>query len=234
MAGMGSRFSDAGYLNPKPFIDVNGLPMIEQVLKNLSTNNARFILIAREEHAEEFRSTLLELKSRYNLEIVALSKMTEGTACTVLKARKFINNDHPLVIANCDQLVDMSFVDFIKDAEERKLDGSILTFVDSERNPKWSFAKLDSSELVTEVKEKVAISEYATIGIYYFKKGKFFVNSAIDMIVDNDRVNNEFYTCPAYNYMIKDDAKVGIYNIPEENMHGLGTPDDLNLYLSRI
>ena len=30
MAGLGSRFSKAGYEKPKPFIDVNGKPMIHR------------------------------------------------------------------------------------------------------------------------------------------------------------------------------------------------------------
>ena len=50
MAGQGSRFVKAGYKKPKPFIDVNGLPMIELVIKNLSIPNARYILIARNDH----------------------------------------------------------------------------------------------------------------------------------------------------------------------------------------
>ena len=51
------------------------------------------------------------------------------------------------------------------------------------------------------------------------------------MIVRNDRVNNEFYTCPVYNYMIKKGLKIGVYEIDSKDMHGLGTPEDLNLYL---
>ena len=64
------------------------------------------------------------------------------------------------------------------------------------------FAKIDSKGLVVEVKEKEPISDIATVGIYMFKKGKFFVENALDMIVRNDRVNNEFYVCPVYNYLI--------------------------------
>ena len=71
------------------------------------------------------------------------------------------------------------------------------------------------------------ISDLATVGIYLFRKGSDFCKSALDMIVNNERVNNEFYTCPVYNYMINSGAKVGIFEIPYENMHGIGTPHDL-------
>ena len=94
--------------------------------------------------------------------------------------------------------------------------------------------QLDKHNLVTKVREKVAISKYATVGIYMFKNGSVFVDSAIDMIINNDRVNNEFYTCPVYNYAIKNQSKIGIYNIDFNKMHGLGTPNDLSQYIKNI
>ncbi|EAM0952739.1 lipopolysaccharide biosynthesis protein, partial [Campylobacter jejuni] len=212
MAGLGSRFAKAGFDKPKPFIDVLDKPMIVRVLENLKYKDARYILIARKEHLTKEKKLVDEIKNNFNVEFIPIDKLTEGTACTVLYARKYINNDMPLMIANSDQIVDINIADFINDSFKRGLDGSILTFIDKEKNPKWSFAKLNN-DLVVEVKEKEAISEFATVGIYFFNKGKIFVESAIDMIIENDRVNNEFYTCPVYNYAIKSGAKIGIYNI---------------------
>ncbi|MCZ8168803.1 MAG: glycosyltransferase family 2 protein [Flavobacterium sp.] len=233
MAGQGSRFAQAGYEKPKPFIDVNGKPMIARVMENLYYPNANYILIARKEHLEQERELVAELEKNYKAKFIELDQLTEGTACTVLFARKYINNDYPLLIANSDQLVDMSIEAYIDDCLDQKADGSILTFVDAERNPKWSFAKIDDKGNVTEVKEKKAISEFATVGIYFFTKGHYFVDGAIDMIANNDRVNNEFYTCPVYNYCIVEGQKIKIYNIDFEAMHGLGTPEDLTLYLEK-
>jgi len=231
MAGQGSRFAKAGYEKPKPFIDVDGKPMIVRVLENLAYSDARYILIARKEHMEKEAELVAEIEKEFNAIFIPIDKLTEGTACTVLYARKYINNNEPLLIANSDQIVDMNIGDFIDDCKQRNLDGSILTFIDKYQDPKWSFAKLDANNLVTEVKEKVVISEYATVGIYLYSQGKDFVDATIDMIIENDRVNNEFYTCPTYNYAIKDGAKIGIYNIDFKQMHGIGTPDDLNHYL---
>ncbi|EID1016687.1 glycosyltransferase family 2 protein, partial [Campylobacter jejuni] len=222
MAGLGSRFAKAGFDKPKPFIDVLDKPMIVRVLENLKYKDARYILIARKEHLTKEKKLVDEIKNNFNVEFIPIDKLTEGTACTVLYARKYINNDMPLMIANSDQIVDINIADFINDSFKRGLDGSILTFIDKEKNPKWSFAKLNN-DLVVEVKEKEAISEFATVGIYFFNKGKIFVESAIDMIIENDRVNNEFYTCPVYNYAIKSGAKIGIYNIDFSKMHGIGT-----------
>lgn len=232
MAGLGSRFTKAEYKKPKPFIDVNGLPMITRVIENLAYPDARYLLIGRKEHLNQEKELVKTIEENYNAKFIAIDQLTEGTACTVLFARKFIDTNEPLLIANSDQLVDISIQQFIEDCLKRKLDGSILTFTDAELNPKWSFAKIDKDGFVSSVKEKKAISKYATVGIYFFAKGKDFVNGAIDMIIQNDRVNNEFYTCPVYNYLIKDEKKIKIYNIEIEEMHGLGTPEDLKKYLS--
>ncbi|MBL7751286.1 MAG: glycosyltransferase family 2 protein, partial [Chitinophagaceae bacterium] len=232
MAGEGSRFRKAGFEKPKPFIDVAGKPMIKWVIENLLVPGASFTLIARQEHLEAEKELVASLEQEFPLRFISVNQLTEGTACTVLFARQFINNDTPLLIANSDQWVEFSLADMLADAQARKLEGSILTFTDHERNPKWSFAKADEQGYVTEVKEKVVISDKATVGIYYFAKGSDFVNAALDMIVHNDRVNNEFYTCPVYNWMIREDKKIGIFDVEFEDMHGLGTPEDLNLFLS--
>lgn len=231
MAGLGSRFAKAGYEKPKPFINVGGKPMIARVLENLSYPDARYILIARKEHIEKEAVLVKQIEKEYNAIFIPIDKLTEGTACTVLYARKYINNEDPLLIANSDQIVDIEIADFINDCKNRNLDGSILTFIDHLKDTKWSFAKLDNDNLVIEVKEKEVISEFATVGIYLYSKGRNFVDASIDMIIDNDRVNNEFYSCPTYNYAIQNGFKIGIYNIEFGQMHGIGTPEDLNLYL---
>jgi dTDP-glucose pyrophosphorylase len=233
MAGEGSRFKKAGYARPKPFIDVMGKPMIRWVMENLQVPGAHYILIARKDHMEAEKEIAAIIEKEFPVTIITVDQLTEGTACTVLFSRRFINNDTPLLIANSDQWVEFSLEDMLQDAKQNKWDGSILTFIDKEMNPKWSFAKTNEKNEVIEVKEKVAISNKATVGIYYFSKGKDFVNAAVDMIVHNERVNNEFYTCPVYNWAIKNNLRIGIYDIPASAMHGLGTPEDLELFLSK-
>ena len=234
MAGLGSRFVSAGYKKPKPFIDVGGVPMIIKVLRNLNYPGARYILVARREHIELEFNLVEKIKQEFNAVFIPIDSVTEGTACTVLFARKYINNGVPLLIANSDQLVDIKIEEFIDDCTNRDLNGSILSFIDKDKNPKWSFVKTDDNGFVTQVKEKDPISEVATVGVYMFNRGSLFVNGAIDMIIENDRSGGEFYTCPVYNYLIRDGFKIGIYNIDELQMHGLGTPSDLKKYLRGV
>ena len=234
MAGLGSRFSNAGFIKPKPFIDVLGLPMIERVIQNLEVDDTKFYLIAQEEHITKESELVNYLKSKYNVVFLPITKLTEGTACTVLYAKRYIDNNSPLIIANSDQIVDISIKDFIQDSFDKCNDGHILTFIDKSKNNKWSFVKKDEDGNVVDVKEKIPISEEATVGIYFFSKGSSFVDSAIQMIIENNRVNNEFYTCPVYSYMINNGMKIGTYEIPIDSMNGIGTPEDLEKYIFKI
>jgi hypothetical protein len=112
---------------------------------------------------------------------------------------------------------------------ETSADGGIVTFKSS--HPKWSFVKINESGLATEVAEKNPISENATAGIYYWSKGSNYVKYAETMIAKNIRVNNEFYVCPVFNEAIEDDKEIRVFEIA--NMWGLGTPEDLNVFLAR-
>lgn len=232
MAGRGTRFVEAGFAKPKPFIEVGKapkIPMIECVLQNLCISNAKVILVALKEHLARESKLVERIKCEYGAEFIGIENLTQGTACTLLYASGFIDNDMPLLIANADQIVDIDINEFCADCFRRGLDGSILCFVDKSRNPKWSFVRLELG-FVREVREKQPISEYATSGIYLFSQGKVFVKSAQEMIARDERVNGEFYTAPSYNYAIANGAKIGIYEIAQERMHGLGTPQDLAEY----
>jgi len=165
------------------------------------------------------------------IRILPVNHLTEGTACTVLLARKYFDNDQPMMVVNSDQLVDFDVTHYVQDCWDRRLDGSILVFRDPSMDTKWSFAKLDESELVTEVAEKSPISDLATVGIYLFRRGRDFVSAAVDMLAANERVNGEFYTCPVYNYMIANGARIGVYEVSMNAMSGLGTPGDLSEFL---
>ena len=116
---------------------------------------------------------------------------------------------------------------FFYSMQESKADGGIPTFKST--HPKWSFVRIDEKNNVVEVQEKNPISNMATVGFYYFKKGKDFVKNAEEMIKADDRVNNEFYLCPVYNYLIKNGGVVKTSKIKE--MWGLGTPEDLDSFL---
>ena len=228
MAGAGSRFKEAGYIFPKPLIEINNKPMIQWVIESLKLDG-NFIFIVQKEHQEKYNINSVLKILKPNCKIIELDHITEGAACTTLLAKKFINSNNPLIIANSDQYISWDSIKSMYNFNSKKVDGSILTF--EAIHPKWSYAKVDKNNLVTEVAEKKVISKNATVGVYFWKKGSDYVKYAEQMISKNIRVNNEFYVCPVYNEAIGDNKKIIIDNVSE--MHGLGTPDDLNNFLTK-
>ena len=226
MAGHGSRFAQAGYTFPKPLIEIHGKPMIQVVVNNINVK-ANYVFVVQKEHREKYN-----LDSVLNIicpdcKIVEVEGVTEGAACTTLLAKEFIDNDEPLVIANSDQFVEWNSLDFFYKMNEQNLDAGILSFEST--HPKWSYAKLDENDYVVEVAEKKPISNVATVGIYYWKKGRDYVKYAEQMIDKNIRVNNEFYVCPVFNEAIESGLKIKTFNVSK--MWGLGTPEDLKYFL---
>lgn len=231
MAGRGSRFSKAGYELPKPLLPVFGRPMIEVVIENLRPSTPhRFIFICQQEHLQQYALEPVLRKAGPDTVIVPIEYVTEGAACTVLLAKEYINNDEPLMIANCDQYISTSIDRYLQKMEDGNYDGYIMTM--SADDPKWSFVGFDAQGKINEVVEKKVVSNEATVGIYNYRRGSDFVAACQAMFAANDRTNNEFYVAPAYNYMIKNGELVGHMNIgaDREGMYGLGVPEDLEFF----
>lgn len=226
MAGAGSRFATAGYTFPKPLIEVRGKPMIQVVVENLNIE-ANYIFIVQKDHYEKYSLQYLLNMIAPNCKIVQVDGITEGAACTTLLAKEFIDNDKPLLIANSDQFVEWNSNQCIYAFTADGVDGGIVTFENT--HPKWSYAKLGEDGFVSEVAEKKPISNNATVGIYFWKSGSDYVKYAEQMIEKNIRVNNEFYVCPVFNQAIADGKKIRVKQC--DGMWGLGTPEDLNLFL---
>lgn len=226
MAGAGSRFEKAGYTFPKPLIDVKGKPMIQVVVESLNID-ANYIYLVQKTHREKYNlDTLLNLITP-NCKIVEIEGLTEGAACTTLLAKEYINNDNPIIMANSDQYIDWDSNEFMYKMNENNCDGGILVFKST--HPKWSFAKIDNDGYVIQVAEKNPISDIATVGVYYWKRGSDYVKYAEQMIHKNIRTNNEFYVCPVFNEAIGDNKKIKTFEI--DNMWGIGTPEDLSIFL---
>ena len=229
MAGAGKRFFDAGYVFPKPLIEVDNKPMIQWVIESLNLQ-ANYIFIIQKEHQEKYNIKSVLKILQPECKIIELDHLTEGAACTTLLAKKYINNSDPLIIANSDQYINWNSSKALYDFNSKNLDGAILTF--EAIHPKWSYAKCNEEGFVTEVAEKKVISKNATVGVYYWKHGSDYVKSAEEMIEKNIRVNNEFYVCPVYNEFLAKNKKVKIHNV--DKMWGLGTPEDLDNFIRSI
>lgn len=230
MAGRGSRFRQQGYKDSKPFIDVEGKPMIQRVIENLNIEfdkNFKFIILCQKTDYIDYDFSIFnKMIGHDNIEVVQLNGITEGAACTLLTAKEFIDNKVPLLSFNSDQMIDYDPNETYSRLSLH--DGGMPCF--KGQGPKWSYAKTDEDGYVIEVAEKKQISDDATAGYYYWSRGSDFVKYAEEMIEADDRLNNEFYVAPVYNYAVKAGKKIVITQV--DRVYQMGTPEDLEEYLN--
>jgi NDP-sugar pyrophosphorylase family protein len=224
MAGNGNRFAQQGYRDPKPFINVNGKPMIRQVVDHLGLQSYEHIFLCRTSHLENYSMSTIFYDIKF--QIVKIDTLTEGAAISVSMAKNYIDPDEDILIVNSDQLLHYNLND-INAVRNSDVDGCIWCFKGTGTN--WSYARLNEHNNVVEVAEKRQISEYATGGMYYWRSMRTFLESTRRMVAANDRTNNEFYVAPVYNY-INSDSKVIIKML--DKVEQLGTPGELSLYLN--
>ena len=231
LAGAGSRFFKAGYTDPKPLIDVAGKPMIQRVIENINMPDSEHIFIVQKPHIQKYPQIKEYLDNCVkNATVVEIEGLTEGAACTTLLAKEHIDNDEPLLIANADQWIDWIPSHFKQFCQG--LDGCIPFFLSD--SPKHSYSRVNyETGLITQVAEKQVISNFSTVGIYYWASGSEYVSCAEEMIKRNIRFNNEFYICPVYNVLINSrGGKVKPYPVFE--MRGMGTPEELDKFLDKL
>ena len=190
--------------------------------------NANFIVIIKREDVVKFHFDDIVRLMIPNVKIIVAEGETCGSACTCLLAVDYIDNNEPLLIANCDQLITKDWQIIINSFTLNKWDGVIVIFDDI--HPKWSFVKLDSNGLVIEAAEKRPISRNATTGHYYFKNGMYFVEYAKIMIRKGASVNGQYFCCPIYNEMILKQKKIGTFRINKTEIFSFKDKKGMNEY----
>ena len=231
-AGLGSRFRDVGETRPKPLIPVFDLPMIIWVLMNfpLAPNDKVWVISQRKDCIPEtIRTFTADLP--FEVGFLEIEGLTEGPASTVDLVLKSLPDDEGLIVANTDQYVFSDLAPFVALVRSNSCDGQILTMNASSNA--WSYVGRDSDGRISEVIEKVEISNEATVGVYGWSKVSLAKKAFVDTFDRNIRTNNEFYVAPTYNFLIKEGLRVETVLVGNhgEAVHGLGIPSDLASFL---
>jgi dTDP-glucose pyrophosphorylase len=227
MAGAGSRFSAAGYLLPKWAIEVRGKTLLEWSLSSLPIERAeKIVFVMLREHDSDGAASRLIRKAlgadhNQKMVVVYLDAVTRGQAETVLMAQDVLDSRMGLLIFNIDTY--SRFKSLASDLQNESYDGLLGAF--SGCSPRFSYARLDADGLVVETAEKQVISEYALIGMYYFRQAGDFFWVAQNRIGSGVTDEGEYYIAPMYNDLIKEGKKIAL-GIADENWI-LGTPEEL-------
>lgn len=235
MGGLGSRFSDAGFTTPKPMIQVDGMPMFKKAISSLDSLkvNKDIIFVIRKEHVDNQGLDQLILQVVPDAKIIVIPKLTKGAAETAFAAKDVLNPESGLVIMDCDLWFSSKSYNemLIKSLlDEIDIDGGLLTFYS--QNPRYSYAKIDQKNYVTQTAEKVIISDHAITGAYYFSRAKYFVRATEELLSQPlDENMKEYYISYLYNIILKSGGKVLATFADEYN--SFGTPEELELYKTK-
>ncbi len=237
MAGEGQRYKDVGFIIPKPFIDVDGIPMVIRACKSLPAADKN-IFVCREHHIQEYPIKDILEKYLNNVVIITIDELTEGQAITCLAARDHIPDNAILNIgaSDNDMVYNQSIIEEMYQNPE--LDGWIWTFRNNPavlQNPKmygWVETEPESTKAV-HVSCKIPISknpmsDHAIIGAFTFKKAKSFFDSVDEMVKSNYRINNEFYVDVASDFAIKSGLNIHVHEVDQYICWG--TPQDYQEY----
>jgi dTDP-glucose pyrophosphorylase len=231
MAGLGSRFCTAGFTNIKPLIPLNGKTFIEWSIESVDFENVKtqFIFVILEAHRDILSDHLKKIKP--NCIIESVPQLTRGAVETALAASIHINNDDPLIITNSDQIFEWNKKKYLEYLYTSNTDSNVI-IVDASTN-KFSYIELDENSNGIRLTEKEVISNNSLVGIHYWKKGKYFVESGNELIERNIRSNNEFYISLSYNILIEKGYKVSAYKLGDDEKYlSIGTPEQVYDYLN--
>lgn len=216
---------------PLYLTELDGIPIIKHIVNACKALGAANIIFAfRKEEVNRYHlDNVVDLLSP-NAVTLKVCGNTPGAACTALLATTYIDNEQELLVMSANELVDIDLVEFVTSLKARHLDAGAVTF--SSIHPRYSYVRVGANELVTEATEKNPISNHATASLYWYARGKDFVEAIKNMIRKDAHIDGLFYICPAFNEMVLNQAKIGIWVINAKNYHPLKTERQLQQFES--
>jgi len=236
MAGMGKRFSDEGYTLPKPLIPVEKTPMVVAATRSVPLSDS-YIFVCQKEHLQSSNlEQVLRKEFGAKTQFVPIDYMTEGQACTCLLAEQLLDKEAPLFISACDNAMVWDEEEFARLITEPSVDCVVFTFrnyVGAKRNPQMYGWVKSAEGVVKEVSVKTPLSntpgkDPAIVGAFWFRKARYFLDAANDLIARNERINHEFYVDSCINALLRQGRHARIFDL--QRYICWGTPNDLRTW----
>ncbi len=234
MAGMSSRFFDAGYTEPKYQLRAFDESLFAHSIRSFERyfEDTRFLFITlRQYSAAEFVRAECRRLGIADAEIVVLEKLTRGQAETVQKGLATAGvRDEPITIFN----IDTAEPGFVQPGFVNECDGYLDVFIGTGDN--WSFAKpaADGSDRVIETAEKNPISNLCSTGLYHFASSDDFLAAYQAQLEGGleGLARGEIYVAPLYNFLIASGKDIRYRILERDDVVFFGTPAEYEALLS--
>lgn len=243
MAGAGQRFADAGYTVHKPAIMTvdratgQEKPMVVCATKDLpgvAADGSNVIYVDRNFHQTDGVEDAI--RAWYpRAAFITVDHLTEGQACTCMLAEPYLDPEQPLLIAGCDNGMDIDRDAF--DALTKECDCIVFTYRHNEAvlaNPNaygWMIADADGNITGTSIKKAISdrpMEDPAVVATFWFRRAAVFIEATKKMIAENDRINGEFYVDQTVKHVLDLGYRAKIFDI--DRYVGWGTPADYEGY----
>ena len=226
----GNEVEDRSYSAPRPFIEVSGRPLVQHVVDNLRpTFDHQFIYVVDPEVMTMHRRRALGISS--DSQVVYSWSAPRTMAAAACMVRESIDMSEPLVIAGCEQFIDVDLDRFYVAGMDVGADAAVLTFP-GDRTPKYPTSMVYKNRVV-EMSEHRVISEMANAGVYYFKNAQTFFDSAVAALTRTEVEDSVLTMAGIFNTMIENGANVVPCPLPEGAFKPLQTSIDLSLFAAR-
>lgn len=243
MAGAGQRFADAGYSVHKPAIMTvdratgEEKPMVVCAtadLPGVARKGSNVIYVDRTFHKAD--GVEEAIRAYYpKASFITIDHLTEGQACTCMLAKDRLDPEEPLLIAGCDNGMDIDRAAY--EALQQECDCIVFTYRHNESvlsNPNaygWMITDGEGNITGTSIKKAISdtpMEDPAVVATFWFRRAQIFLDATEKMILEDDRINGEFYVDQVAKHVLDLGYRAKIFDI--ERYVGWGTPADYESY----
>ena len=243
LGGKGSRFQTDEYSLPKPLIKVLNKEIIFYVLDNLvlHRDDNVFIIYNNILNNHDFCNII---KNKYSfVNFIELTSQTKGASETVYTGINYIINNKDTIFKN----ININLKTILLDGDAfytedilgyfRNLDNdlnAVFYFKNYDQNPIFSYITMDETNIITDIKEKIKISDNANTGAYAFNDIHTLHYYSKYIVENNITFKDEPYISCIVSQMVKDNHEFKGIEINNYFFFSLGTPNQVNEFIKKI
>ena len=237
MSGFGERFRAAGYIMPKPLIEIDGKPIVAHVIE-MFPGESDFIFICNQDHLENPGYRMEEILRAYCPTglIVGIPSHKLGPVHAVLQIEHLLDKSRPVVVNYCDFTCYWDWQHFRQFVDQAACAGAIPAYRGFHPHTLGSTNYAYMREVngwVQDIQEKQPytsnrMEEYASSGTYYFASAQLMTDCFRSIKEQDLNVGGEYYVSLAYKPILAAGESVAVY--PLQHFMQWGTPADVAEY----
>lgn len=225
-AGAGTRFAKNGINSPKPQIVLKSKSFLEHSLDSLDLkDDDHVIVITQKSHKVASPKQLVgKINPNTKCSWLEIEGLTKGQLDTFLKAKHLLSPSRPVAIWNCDTYFNSKKLNSL--IEDNTVDGIVPCGIMP--GEQWSFFKVDENMVLLEAREKRRISEWASVGYYFFRDSNRLIKYAEELLSKDPEGATEHYVSLVYPLYIADGLNIKVCEV--EQFRPFGSIDDVLKY----